>query len=171
MPCTLRPAMLDDAEAITAIYNDAIANTTAIMWHQPKPDLYWRDRLADRPAKFPALVAVSDEARGNPGSGRVIGFTTLGPYDDLCGYCDAAEWSLYVEAACRGQGVGKALALAVIDAGRVAGLHSIISRVTAGNDASARLQASLGFRHVGTFENLGDKFGQRHDVLVYQLVL
>lgn len=160
----LRPATPDDAEPITAIYNDAILHTTAILWHQPKDVSLWRDRLTNRPAKFPAFVAV-DEA------GAVVGFATLGPYDDKCGYRDVAELSVYLAEHARGQGLGKRLCEAVILAGRAAGLSHVLSRITAGNDASFKLHDDLGFRHVGTLEALGEKFGKRHDVLLYQLRL
>ncbi|MFK7788149.1 MAG: N-acetyltransferase family protein [Phycisphaeraceae bacterium] len=160
----IRPATTADADAISAIYNEAIKNTTAILWHQPKPVSLWRDRLADRPAHFPVLVATDD-------SGGVVGFTLLGPYDDKCGYDGVAEWSVYLSADARGQGVGLQLSEAVIEAGRSAGLHSVVSRVTGGNTISEKLHARLGFTKVGTFQKLGEKFGKRHDVIAYQLVL
>lgn len=160
----IRPATKDDAEPITAIYNDAIANTTAILWHEPKPVSLWRDRLTNRPAHFPVLVA-EDE------SGAVVGFALLGPYDDKCGYDGVAEWSVYIASASRGQGVGLVLSEAVIEAGRSAGLSSVLSRVTEGNTASERLHERLGFTKVGTYRKLGQKFGKRHDVIAYQLVL
>ncbi|MGB0767063.1 MAG: GNAT family N-acetyltransferase [Phycisphaeraceae bacterium] len=160
----IRPATPDDAEAIAAIYNDAIVNSTAILWREPKPVSLWRDRLADRPARFPVFVA-------EEGGGAVIGFALLGPYDDKCGYEDVAEWSVYLEAGSRGLGIGRRLSEAVIEAGRSAGLHSVLSRVTEGNAASERLHAALGFREVGRFEKLGSKFGQRLDVIAYQRVL
>jgi phosphinothricin acetyltransferase len=161
---TIRPATPDDAQAITAIYNDAIVNTTAILWHEPKPVSLWRDRLTDRPPQFPVLVATDP-------SSEVVGFALLGPYDDKCGYVGVAEWSVYLAEASRGQGVGRALSEAVIKAGRAAGLHSILSRVTEGNTVSEKLHARLGFTKVGTFQKLGEKFGKRHDVIAYQLIL
>lgn len=161
---TIRPATPDDAQAITAIYNDAIANSTAILWHEPKPVSLWRDRLTDRPAHFPVLVAEDD-------SGAVVGFALLGPYDDKCGYDGVAEWSVYLAEGSRGRGLGMQLSRAVIEAGREAGLHCILSRVTEGNAVSFKLHEKLGFREVGRFEKLGRKFGKRHDVIAYQLVL
>ena len=161
----IRPATPDDADAISAIYNDAIANTTAVLWHEPKPVGYWREQLTDRPPLYPALVAedAADDA--------ILGFTALFRYDTKCGYDDIAEWSLYVHADARGKGVGMALSQAIIEAGRSAGLHSIVARVTADNTASIALQDKLGLRRVGTLEQVGNKFGKRHDVLIYQLVL
>ena len=161
---TIRPATPDDADVITAIYNDAIANTPAILWHDPKPVSLWRERLTDRPAHFPVLVAEDD-------GGVVIGFALLGPYDDKCGYDGVAEWSVYLAENSRGQGIGLALSQAVIEAGRAAGLHSVLSRVTEGNDVSFRLHEKLGFTKIGTFKKLGEKFGKRHDVIAYQLIL
>ena len=160
----IRPAMPDDADAISAIYNDAILNTTASLWHEPKPASLWHNQLIDRPAHFPMLVATDD-------SGAVVGFTVLGPYDDKCGYDGVAEWSVYVTAHARGTGIGLALSEAVIEAGRSAGLHSVLSRVTEGNTVSERLHDKLGFTKVGTFKALGQKFGKRHDVIAYQLIL
>ena len=160
----IREATPNDADAISAIYNDAIVNTTAILWHDPKPASLWRDRLTDRPACFPVLVAAD-------GRGAVIGFSLLGPYDDKCGYDGVAEWSVYIAANARGQGVGLALSEAVIEAGRSVGLHSVLSRVTEGNTVSERLHDKLGFTRVGTFKALGQKFGKRYDVIAYQLVL
>jgi phosphinothricin acetyltransferase len=165
----IRPATPADADAITAIYNDAIVNTTAILWHEPKPVSLWRDRLTDRPAQFPVLVATDD-------SGAVIGFALLGPYDDKCGYDGVAEWSVYLDEGSRGQGIGLALSEALIAEARAkahsgGGLHSVLSRVTEGNTVSEKLHAKLGFTKVGTFKQLGQKFGKRHDVIAYQLIL
>lgn len=164
-PMHLRPATPDDAEPIAEIYNDAIENTTAIMWHEPKPASLWQGRLTDRPERYPALVATDP-------AGGVVAFTMLAAYDDKCGYRDVAEWSLYVAPAWRGRGVGRALGQAVLAAARDQRLlHSILSRVTQGNAASERLHQRLGFREVGSLKRLGSKFGQRYDVILYQLIL
>ena len=162
----LRPATHADALAITRIYNAAIEATSAIMWHDPKPTAYWGDRLLiTRPAQYPVWVATQGEGNAE----QVIGFSALGAYDALCGYVDVAEWSLYIDTDFRGQGVGRALSQTILQAGKNAGLRSVLSRVTAGNAASIALHQSLGFRLVGTLEKLGEKFGQHHDVLMYQL--
>ncbi|MEO0475690.1 MAG: N-acetyltransferase family protein [Planctomycetota bacterium] len=160
----IRSAKPDDADAISAIYNDAIVKTTASLWHEVKPASLWRERLTDPPAYFPVLVATDDH-------GAVVGFSLLGPYDDKCGYDGVAEWSVYLAENSRGQGIGMALSEAVIKAGRAAGLHSVLSRVTEGNTVSERLHEKLGFTKVGTFKALGQKFGRRHDVIAYQLIL
>jgi phosphinothricin acetyltransferase len=161
----IREARPDDADAITAIYNDAIANTTAILWHEPKPASLWRNRLTDRPAHLPVLVATDADD-------RVLGFALLGPYDDKCGYAGVAEWSVYIADHARGQGLGLELSNQLLTQARAQGqLHAVLSRVTEGNTASEHLHAKLGFTKVGTFPKLGEKFGKRYDVIAYQLTL
>lgn len=161
----IRPATPDDAEPITAIYNDAIANTTAVMYHTAQPVTRWQQLLADkRPARHPFLVNVDDAA-------GVVGFAKLDAFDPRCGYDDVADLAVYIHAEHRGHGIGRGLMRALIDTGRDTGLHSILARITADNAASIWLHESLGFQHVGTYHALGHKFGQRHDVSEYQLVL
>lgn len=161
----IRPATVDDADAIAAIYNDAIANTTAVMYHTPQPVSLWRQKLvAERGPRHPFLVA-DDE------SGNVAGFAKLDAFDPRCGYDDVADVAIYIDADHRGRGVGRALLAALIDAGETAGLHSILARITTDNAASIKLHESLGFVLVGTYRQLGNKFGKRFDVSEYQLVL
>lgn len=161
----IRPATPDDADAVAAIYNDAIANTTAVMYHTAQPVSLWHSKLAaERSPRHPFLVTEDDSA-------GVVGFAKLDAFDPRCGYDDIADLAVYIHAEHRGHGVGRALMRALIDAGQAAGLHSILARITADNAASIWLHESLGFQHVGTYRALGHKFGERHDVSEYQLVL
>lgn len=167
----IRRATTDDADAIAAIYNEAIANTTAVMYHTPQPASLWRDKLADkRGARHPFLVSTATRA-DTPGNDTVAGFAKLDAFDPRCGYDDVADVALYIGPDHRVQGHGRALLAALIDAGRDAGLHSILARITADNAASIHLHESLGFALVGTYRQLGHKFGKRFDVSEFQLVL
>ena len=161
----IRPATVDDADAIAAIYNDAIAHTVAVMYHTAQPVSLWRDKLAaGRSPRHPFLVAEDESC-------RLAGFAKLDAFDPRCGYDDVADVAIYIDADHRGRGVGRALLVALIDAGAKAGLHSILARITTDNAASIKLHESLGFALVGTYRQLGHKFGKRHDVSEYQLVL
>ena len=83
----------------------------------------------------------------------------------------AAKGTLMIDCTTADVETSRAVNAAALEAGRAAGLYSVLSRVTEGNDASFALHDRLGFRHVGTLEKLGEKFGRRHDVRMYQLVL
>lgn len=161
----LRDAVARDGEAIAAIYNDAVAHTTAI-WNEVTVDA--ADRVAwmttRQSAGHPVLVAVDagDEA---------IGYATYGPWRPHDGYRHTVEHSVYVRGDQRGRGLGRALMTAVIERAREAGMHVMIAGIEACNTGSIRLHESLGFIHVGTAAQVGTKFGRWLDLTFLQLTL
>lgn len=159
----IRPATEADLPAITAIYNDAIRNTTATFDTEEKTLDDRRRWLLQRDARHPVLVAELQ--------GRVAGFAALNPWSDRCAYAATAENSVYVDAALRGGGIGTRLLAALLQTARAAGLHTLIARIAAGNPASEALHRAAGFAHIGTMREVGLKFGRRLDVHMYQVVL
>ncbi|PTM98612.1 phosphinothricin acetyltransferase [Mycoplana dimorpha] len=160
----IRDAREEDMAAVMDIYNDAVANTTAI-WNDTLVDLnnrleWFRTR---RERGFPVLVAERD--------GRVVGYATYGDWRAFDGYRHTAEHSIYVHADMRGQGIGRAMLKSLIDRARAAGIHVIIAGIEAENEASIRLHESLGFRVVGRFREVGIKFGRWLDLTCMELCL
>ena len=152
--------MPGDLPAINAIYNDAIAHTTATFDTEVKSLDERRQWFAGHGGRHPVLVA--EEA------GEVVGWASLSAYSDRKAYDGLAELSVYIRADARGRGLGRRLMVAIIEAGRVAGLHSIYSRISAGNDASVHLHEALGFRHMGVMKEAGFKFDRWLDVIFMQ---
>ncbi|MFB3891867.1 MAG: N-acetyltransferase family protein [Phycisphaerae bacterium] len=159
---TIRPATEADLQAILDIYNDAVAKTVATFDTQPRTMADHRRWFAEHGRQHPILVAEE--------GGRVIGWASVSRYSGRCAYDGTAEASLYVEEAGRGRGVGRQLLGAIIAAGRQAGLHTIISRIAVGNDASVHLHEAFGFQTVGVMREVGFKFGRYVDVVVMQLI-
>ena len=161
----VRPATRDDLPGIVAIYNDAVANTTASYDYEPRTlehrRLWFEERERDGYAVF-----VAEDAQG-----RIIGWSALNPYHARKGYRFTAENSVYVAADQRGRGVGLRLMRPLIDAARRQGLHAVIGGIDASNEASIRLHAQLGFEKVGQFKEVGFKFGRWLDVVYMQLLL
>ena len=159
----IRKAELADLEAITAIYNDAIRNTTATFDTEPKTaeqQLKWFQEHDDRHV---ILVAVLD--------GNVVGWASLNRWSDRCAYADTAETSFYVDAAHRGQGIGRELKEALIEEARRLRFHTLIARVAEGSEESLHLNEAFGFVHVGTMKEVGRKFGKLLDVHILQKML
>ena len=161
----IRNAGQDDVEGITAIYNDAVEHTTAI-WNETKIDaanrLAW---LADRQqAGYPVLVAVD-------GDGSVLGYASFGDWRAWEGYRHTVEHSVYVRADQRGNGIGKALMVALIDRARAIGKHVMVAGIEVGNEGSIRLHEKLGFEHAGHLRQVGAKFGTWLDLAFLQLML
>lgn len=160
----IRDATPEDAEAIAAIYNDAVVNTTAI-WNEIAVDAAnRRDWIAARQsAGLPVLVIEID--------GRVAGYSTYGPWRPHDGYRATVEHSVYVDAAFRGRGLGRALMQALIDYARAAEVHVMIAAIEAGNTASIDLHRTLGFSQPQILPQVGQKFGRWLDLAFLQLQL
>lgn len=162
---TIRDAGEQDIPAIRAIYNHAVAQTTAI-WNQTLVDdanrlAWWADR---RRAGYPVLVAVDAD-------GAVLGYASFGDWRAFDGFRHTVEHSVYVHPDRQGAGVGRALMAALIDRARGLGKHVMVAAVEAGNQGSIRLHLSLGFCQVGLMPQVGTKFGRWLDLAFLQLLL
>ncbi len=159
---SMRPAVLADLDAVTAIYNEAIANTTATFDMTPKTRAEQEAWFGEHGEKYPVMVAEEE--------GAVVAWASLSKWSDRCAYADTAEASLYVAPAARGRGIGTALTRAILAAGEAGGLHTVVARVAGGNMASLRILERLGFQHVGVMREVGRKFGELLDVTLLQLI-
>ncbi len=159
---SVRPATQNDLPAITDIYNGAILNTLATFDTQPKSleeQVRW---FAGHDARHPVLVAEED--------GTIVGWASLSAWSDRCAYADTAEASIYVRKEQRGRGIGRDLSVALAEAGKKAGLHTVLARISEGNEASLQLARSAGFQLVGTMREVGRKFGKLLDVHLLQRI-
>ena len=159
----IRDATLSDIDAITEIYNEAILTTTATFDLEPKlidDQTRWFEQHGER---HPVLVATID--------GQVVGWSSITRWRERCAYDDTGETSFYVKQEHRGKGVGRALKAAIIEAAEKLGYHSLIAGVAEGSEASLHLNKSFGFEVIGTFKDVGFKFGKRLDVTYLQKIL
>lgn len=161
----IRDAVPGDMQAVTEIYNDAVANTTAI-WNETTIDvsnrLAW---LADREkAGYPVLIACDEQD-------IVLGYASFGDWRAWDGYRHTVEHSVYVHKDRRGQGIGDALMVALIERARTIGKHVMVAGIEANNLGSIRLHQKLGFEQVGHLKQVGAKFGTWLDLVFLQLTL
>jgi phosphinothricin acetyltransferase len=164
MGLEVRRATDDDAEAIRAIYNPEVLESTVTFDLVPRTledQLAW---LHQRSGAHAVLVAV-DEA------GDLAGFGSLSSYKERAAYSTTVEDSVYVARGRQGQGVGKLLLTELVATATAHGFHAVLARIVGGHDASIRLHAALGFEIVGTEREVGRKFGRWLDVVVMQKLL
>jgi phosphinothricin acetyltransferase len=114
-------------------------------------------------SRFPTLVAVED--------GIVIGWAGLSRYRERACYEGIGEFSIYLDRAARGRGVGRALLTALIDAARQHGYWKLVSRVFPFNAASRALCRACGFREVGVYEKHGRLDGEWIDVVIVERII
>lgn len=160
----VRPARLDDAEAIRAIYNSEVLTSTATF------DLVART-LSDQQAWLAArsgahaVVVVTDD------DGEVAGFGSLSPYRDRPAYRTTVEDSVYVRQDRQRAGVGSLLLGELVEVASAHGFHSVIARIVGGHEASIALHRRHGFTLVGVEREVGRKFNRWLDVAVMQRLL
>jgi phosphinothricin acetyltransferase len=180
----VRLAVEADLPEILTIYNDIILNTTAVYQYQPQtPEVRraWFD--SKQKDGHPVFVAVGtgsptpngarggDGAAAAAGEGRIVGFSSYGPFRAWAAYKYTIENSVYVSADQRGKGIGKLLIPPLIEAARGQDLHAIIASIDASNEASLRLHRGFGFTEVAHFRQVGYKFGRWLDLKFLELIL
>ena len=159
---TIRPATERDVSRITEIYNEAILSSTATFDTEEKSVEDRLDWFRAHKSIHPVIVAEMKSI--------VIGYASLSRWSERAAYDSTAETSLYVHKDFRKQGVGKQLLEVVVLEGEQVGLHSLIARITHGNEQSVYLHERLGFTVIGTLREVGEKFGAYHDVQMLQKV-
>ena len=156
----VRTATLDDAEAIRAIYNVEVVESTVTFDLVPRTLGQQREWQLARAGALTVVVAERD--------GEVLGFGSLSAYRDRPGYRTSVEDSVYVHRSARGLGVGDALLARLVADARAHGFHAVFARIVGGHHASISLHRKHGFRVVGTEQEVGRKFGQWLDVVLME---
>lgn len=101
--------------------------------------------------------------------GVVMGWVALSAYSARVVYRGVAWESVYVDAAARGQGIGRSLLQAVITAADEAGYWTLMAGIQAENKASLALHERAGFRRLGVQERIGqDATGTWRDVILME---
>ena len=161
----LRAARERDFETITAIYAHHVRTGTATFEIEP-PDAAemqrrWREITA---RSLPYLVAIAHA--------QIVGYAYAGPYRPRPAYRFTVEDSIYIEENARGRGIGRALLERLIEDSERAGARQMIAVIgDAGNTASIRVHAALGFTHIGMLKSVGNKFSRWLDVVLMQRAL
>lgn len=164
MEYSIRPATVDDAEQVAAIYNYYIVNTVITFETEPVEAGEIAGRIeATNAIPLPWLVAEAD--------GQVLGYAYASKWKGRCAYRFAVESTIYLDSEQTGKGIGLPLYGALIDAIRAHSMRSVIGGISLPNDASVHLHERLGFRKVGHFERVGFKQDRWVDVGYWQLPL
>ena len=159
----IRPATDRDAAAISGIYNHAVENTTSTYQERPETVHEREVWLASHGPEHPVLVAEEH--------GKVIGWASLSRFHPRSAYRFTVENSVYIHPEHHRRGIGRALMTQLIRMAGELGYRSIIAGISADQEPSLRLHASLGFEKVGHLHEVGYKFGLWLDVVTMQLRL
>jgi phosphinothricin acetyltransferase len=98
----------------------------------------------------------------------VLGWAALTPVSGRCVSTGVAEASVYVKAAVRGLGVGKALLETLAEESEIAGFWTLEANTFAENKLGIALLRSCGFRQVGYRERIGKIEGNWKNVFLFE---
>jgi L-amino acid N-acyltransferase YncA len=161
-PALVRAADTTDAGAIAVVYRPYVTGSVASFETVP-PDA---DELARRmltTPRLPWLVAERD--------GAVAGYAYAAPHNARAAYRWSVSCSVYLTAAERGAGTGRALYERLLAELVALGYVTAFAGIALPNDASVGLHTALGFTPVGVYRAAGFKAGRWHDVGWWQLPL
>jgi len=156
----IRAATPEDAAACAAIYAPYVTDTVISFETEPPTT----DEMAARIASAHAWLVYEDD-------GAVAGYAYAGTFHPRAAYRWATEVSVYLELGRRRTGAGRALYDVLLPHLTERGFRMAIAGMTLPNPASEGLHAALGFEPVGTYRDIGYKFGAWHDVAWTQRVL
>jgi L-amino acid N-acyltransferase YncA len=155
----IRALLPEDWPEVARIYEDGLATGVA-SFETRVPS--WQDWDAGH-LQAPRFVAEL--------SGRVVGWLAVSPLSPRECYRGVVEHSVYVDAAARGVGVGRALLERLVDDAPAHDIWTIQTSIIAGNEPSLGLHDAVGFRIVGRRERIAQRDGVWHDTVLLELRL
>jgi L-amino acid N-acyltransferase len=160
----IRDAMQADLPGMLDIYNEVVANSTAIYSEAATSLSEFAARLKLREEQnYPTLVAES--------GGEVLGFASFGDFRAWPCYRYTVEHTVHVRSDQRGQGIGRSLLEALIPRASALGKHVLIAGIDADNARSIRLHQRMGFEAIAHFREVGRKFDRWLDLVFMQRFL
>jgi phosphinothricin acetyltransferase len=154
----MRAARLDDLARLTEIYNHYVVHSPATFDLEPKTLDQRREWFSQFAEAGRHRLLVADE------NGVILGYAGTMRWRPKPAYDTTVETSIYCAPESVGRGVGGNLYAALFDAIAGENIHRIVAGYVPPNPASAALHERFGFRPVGTFSEVGYKFGRYRDV-------
>jgi len=161
----IRHAGQQDLAAIDDIYNYYITDTAFTFDIEPytqEQRQAWFDGLSpDGPHQ--CFVARSQD--------QVVGVAYSAPFRVKAAYDTSVEVSVYLSPEAGGQGLGTKLYTYLFDALKSKDVHRAYAGITQPNMASEALHRLFGFTEIGTYREVGRKFGKYWDVKWFEKAL
>lgn len=157
----IRAARADDLPALLDIYNHYVAHTPVTFDVEPKTLEQRREWFAQfaTSGRYRCFVAVDE--------GVAVGWSSSAKFKEKRAYETTVEASIYLAPGHMGRGLGRILYETLFDALGGEDIHRIFAGITVPNDASVALHERMGFKLVGTYPQVGRKFGRYWDTALF----
>ena len=158
----VRHALASDLSALLHIYNHYVVHTHITFDLEPRTLEQRLEWFAGFSSAGRHQCFVAEEG------GMPIGWASSSPFKERAAYNTSVETSVYLAPDATGRGIGRKLYETLFEALRHADAHRAYGGIAQPNEASVRLHERLGFRCMGTYHEVGRKFGRFWDVAVYE---
>lgn len=161
----IRPAAVDDADAILAVYAPYVRNTAVSFEYDVPDSRSFRRRIEGILREYPCLVAEED--------GKILGYVYAGPFHSRAAYKHSAEISVYLAENCCRRGLGTRLYQELerrLVSQNVFVLYACIASTDRRDDPfltdrSIRFHEKMGYRTVGEHHFCGYKFDRWYNMI------
>ena len=160
----LRSALNTDQDAICAIWNPIIRNTSITFTPDEKTS-------ADITALIAKTYAAGDVFLVADDGGHVLGFALTSSFRAGAGYRHVRELTIHLAPEARGQGTGRALIEELIRLSKANATRALIAGISAENTAAQAFHARFGFEEFGRLPQVCTKFGRALDLVLMQKLL
>ncbi len=160
---TIRFATPADAPAILDIYAPYITDTCISFEYEVPPITGFAERIRIIQQQLPYLLADVN--------GQVLGYAYASRHRDRSAYQWSVDTSVYVCRDGHRQGIARQLYTTLFEVLRRQGYYNAYAGITLPNAPSEAFHRTMGFEPIGTYTNVGYKFGAWHDVGWFQLTL
>lgn len=160
----VRRATVADAETICRIYNQGIEDRVATLETELRTPEERRQWLVGRSPRHPVIAAEN-------ATGEIVGWGSLNVFNPREAYRFVADFSVYVERAWRGKGVGRVVLERLVELAREHGFHKMVLSAFPTNAGGMALYEKLGFRTVGIYREQGMLDGKWVDTIVMEKLL
>lgn len=160
----VRPGIEADLAALTDIYNHYVRETAITFDTVPFTPEERRPWLDSHPEDGPYRLLVAQDGAAS----RILGYATSSPFRAKAAYVTSVEVTVYLAPGAGGRGIGTLLYKRLFEALGDEDVHRAYAGVAEPNIPSTRLHERFGFQRVGTYHEVGRKFGRYHDVTWYE---
>ena len=159
MAADIRFAASADLTRLVEIYNHYVLETHITFDTEPfavAERIQWFNQFAET-GRYRLLVAETD--------GDIVGYASSTCFKPRAAYNTSVETTIYMDPEHLGNGTGELLYGALVKQMIAeASVHRAYAGIALPNDGSVALHRRLGFRHVGSYHEVGFKFDKFWDV-------
>ena len=154
----IRRAERADLPALLDIYNHYVIHTPVNFDIEPRTLAQREEWFAQfsPSGKYQCFVAED--------GGKAVGYACSMQFKEKAAYATTIETSIYCAPDRGGKGIGRRLYATLFEALKGEDIHKVFGGITLPNAASVRVHEAAGFRHIGTYVEVGRKFGKYWDV-------